>query len=207
VPKPADPCPLDGAVYSPHIYTFVFYMDQTKFQDATAEELEASVRAAREEASAWATPLWIGEFGVGPDDDAAHVRWMQTQGQLHDRYFASNAYWVWKEQSQGSWGLFDYDAQTNAWTERPQIVARVSRVHAARIAGTPRVVESTPAGDAIHVELEGGTATAAPHLIYVPERFAGATRATCDGAPVAATRDPATGLIEVACAGAVDVGP
>jgi endoglycosylceramidase len=207
IPTPKQPFPLDAAVYSPHVYTFVFYPDQTGFQNATAEQLEASVRAAREEATAWGTPLWIGEFGVGPTDDAAHTLWMQTQAQLHDRYFASNAFWLWKEQSQGSWGIFDYDAQTGAWTERPLVVARVSRVHVARIAGTPRSVESTPLGDGLRVELEPGTATTAPHVVYIPERFAASTRVVCDGTALAVTRDATTGLIEAPCAGVLEVGP
>ena len=205
IPKPAERFPIEGAVYAPHIYTFVFNLDPTRFQQATADEYEPSVRAAREEATAWGTPLLIGEFGVGPDNAAPNALWAQTQAQLHDRYFASNAFWVWKEQSQASWGLFDYDAATGAWTERPHVIAWVSRIHAARIAGTPRAVESSPAGDALRVEIEPGTGTAAPHLVYVPERFAATTRVTCDGAEVAGPREPATGLVEAACAGVLEV--
>jgi endoglycosylceramidase len=205
VPKPKAAFPIANGVYAPHIYTYVFYSDPTAFQNATAEDLEPSVRAAREEAVAWKTPLLIGEFGVGPSTDPQHTLWAQTQMQLHDRYFASNAFWLWKEQSQGSWGLFDYDATANTWTERPQVIAWVSRVHVARIAGTPRSVESTPAGDGLRVEIEPGTGTNAPHLVYIPERFAASAVATCDGANLAVTREPATGLIEVPCAGVVEV--
>ena len=205
IPKPAAPFPIANAVYSPHIYTYVFYPDPTAFRNATPEQLDASVRAAREEAVAWGTPLFVGEYGVAPVDDAPHNLWMQTQAQLHDRYSASNAFWLWKERSQGSWGLYDYDDATGAWTERPLVIRWVSRVHAARIAGTPRAVESTPAGDGLRVELEPGTATAAPHVVYVPERFAATFRATCDGAPVPAPRDPRTGTLEVPCRGVLEV--
>jgi endoglycosylceramidase len=207
VPKAKEPFPITGGVYSPHIYTFVFYPDQTKFQNATPEELEVSMRNARDEAAAWRTPLLIGEFGVGPNDEPAHVLWMQTQGQLHDRYFASNAFWVWKERSQASWGVYDYEPTTDTWTERPLVVGWVSRVHVARIAGTPRSVESSPAGDTLRVEIEPGSATSAPHLVYIPERFAATARATCDGVEVTAQRDPSNGLIAVSCAGVLDVAP
>ncbi len=206
VPRSAAPVALDGAVYAPHIYTFVFQPDQRAFERATPDDLEASVRGAREEAEAWGTPLLIGEFGVAPIDDAAHTRWMQTEAQLHDRYVASSAFWLWKEASQGSWGLFDHDASTGAWTERPLVVAWVSRVHVARIAGTPALVESTAQGDAIRVELRPGTATAAPHQIYVPERFAGSVVAQCDGVVIPAPREPATGLLEIPCGGVLEVG-
>ncbi|MEZ4294369.1 MAG: hypothetical protein R3B70_05300 [Polyangiaceae bacterium] len=41
----------------------------------------------------------------------------------------------------------------------------------------------------------------APHVLFVPsaDDFAPAFEITCDGAAVAAERDPATGLVEVAC--------
>jgi len=207
-PKPAAPFPTTGGVYAPHIYTFVFQPNRTPFQTATPAELEPSVMAARAEATAWHTPLFIGEFGCGPDgSDPQTDLWMQTQAQLHDRYLASDAFWVWKEQSQGRWGVFDHDDATGAWTERPQVIAWLSRVHAARIAGTPATVESSAAGDAIHVEIAPGSQTAAPSLIYVPERFAATTRVRCDGSEVAAARDPATGLVAITCGGAIDVGP
>jgi endoglycosylceramidase len=206
-PLSAAPFPVTAAVYSPHIYTFVFLPDPARFESATPADLEPSVRDARMEARAWGTPLLIGEFGLGPSADPQNELWMQTQAQLHDRYFASDAFWLWKERSQGYWGVFDYVAASDTWTERPQVVAWVSRVHVARVAGTPTVIESTPLGDAIHVEIAPGSGTAAPHLIYVPERLAASTRARCDDAEVATVRDPSTGLISIACGGVVDVGP
>lgn len=203
IPTPSEPFADPGAVYSPHIYTYVFQRDPRAFQMATFEELEASVRSAREEATAFRTPLWIGEWGVGPDTDEPHERWMQTQGQLHERYFASNAFWLWKEQSQGSWGLFDYDAATDAWTEREHVIARVSRIHVARVAGTPASIEASATGDEIRVELDA--AIDAPHAVYVPERFAATVHAACDGAALDVERDEATGIVELACDGVLEV--
>lgn len=201
IPTPKQPFPTTGAVYSPHIYTFVFQPDQTRFQNATAADLEPSVAAAREEATAFKTPLFIGEFGVSPDDTPQNNLWMRTQGQLHDRYFASNAFWVWKEQSQGSWGVYAYNAGT--WMERPNVVAWVSRIRLARIAGTPRSLESSALGDSTRLELE--SATEGQHLVYIPERYAAATRISCDGATIGATRDVATGLAAVSCKGTLEV--
>ncbi len=202
IPLPKVPFPVSGAVYSPHVYTYVFYADQGQFERATLDVLEPSVRAAREEADAWGTPLWIGEFGAAPTDDAAHAKWIQSEELLHDRYLASNAFWVWKEDSQGSWGLFSKD--TSGWIERPNIIGWVSRVRVARYASTPRLVEPSIAGDAVHVELAGGGS--APNLVYIPERFAATTAITCDGVPREGFRDSATGLVEVACGGVLEIG-
>jgi endoglycosylceramidase len=199
IPLPAEPTTDVSAVYAPHIYTYVFQADQTAFQNATFEDLENSVRAARTESDAWHTPLFIGEFGAGPTDDPAHARWMQTQMQLHDHYFASDAYWLWKEDSQASWGLFDHDAATGTWTERPLVVEWVSRIHVARIAGTPASLESSPSGD--RIELELASSIDAPNIVYIPERFATTAVARCDGTVLEAARDDATGLISLPCRG------
>lgn len=203
IPLAKAPFPVSGAVYAPHIYTYVFYSDQGPFERATLETLEPSVRAARDEATAWQTPLWIGEFGAAPTDDAAHATWIQTEELLHDRYLASNAFWVWKEDSQGSWGLFAKDG--TGWTERPNIIGWVSRVRVARYASPPRAVEPSLAGDAVRVELSG--AGAGPNLVYIPERFRATTQITCDGETRDLFRDPATGLVEVACGGVLEARP
>jgi endoglycosylceramidase len=206
VPESKTPFAVTGAVYAPHVYTFVFQPDPTAFDTFTADQLEPSVSAARGEADAWQTPLFIGEYGVGPGGGQNDL-WMETEAVLHDRYLASDAFWVWKEQSQGSWGLFDHDDTTGAWTERPQVVGWVSRLHAARIGGDPTAVDYDPTAQTLHVELAPGSATDAPTLVYVPERLAGGYQVRCDGAGVAAPRDPATGLVSVACGGMLDVGP
>jgi endoglycosylceramidase len=194
----ADPFPVRDAVYAPHIYTFVFYADSTQLENLTADTLEPSVQGAAAEAAAWHTPLLIGEYGIGPEQPNADL-WMGVQQTLHDRYFASDAFWVWKEESQGSWGVFDLAG--DVWTERPQVVAWISRVHAARIAGTVVSNEYDYTTGALRLEAHGAPA---PHEIYVPER--GATF-TCNDKAYAATRDAATGLVEVSCDGVLAVTP
>lgn len=197
-PLAKTPFAVDGAVYSPHIYTFVFSSDRGPLERLKAEDLVLSVEDARTEARAWKTPLFIGEFGIGPNDPNADL-WIGTQAELHDRLLASNAIWLWRETSQGSWGLYDADG-----SERPRVLAWLSRIHAARIAGdvvrnawdhvTERLVLETKGGDA-------------PHVIYIPERQATTFRATCNGTATPAPRDTATGLVEIACDGTLAIDP
>ena len=205
VPKAMAPFPVEGAVYAPHVYTLVFYSDQGPLQRLQPSDLEPSVEAARGEADAWHAPLLFGEFGVGPTTANADL-WMGVEAELHDRFLASDAFWVWKEQSQGSWGVFDH-AEPDTWTERPQVVAWISRVHAARIAG--EVVANTydHTTGALHLEIARGSAGGNAHAIYVPERAAASFAIACDGAAVTAARDATTGLVDVACDGALDVTP
>jgi hypothetical protein len=123
---------------------------------------------------------------------------MGTQAELHDRYLASDAFWVWKENSQASWGVFDRVGDT--WVERPQVVGWLSRVHAARISGEVIANEYDHVARTLRLE----TRSSGTHSIYVPdETFS----ISCNGTPLAGTRDPATGLVEVACDGTLTAGP
>jgi endoglycosylceramidase len=195
-PLATAPFPTTAAVYAPHIYTYVFNSDPTQLQTLTADALEASVAGARTEATAWTTPLLIGEYGIGPSQPNADL-WMGVQATLHDRYLASDAFWLWKEDSQGAWGLFDRAG--DAWVERPQVVAWLSRVHAARIAGTVVANEYEATAGTLRLETHGGTIA---HSIYTP---AVTFTATCNGAALNGERDPATGLVELACDGVLVV--
>jgi endoglycosylceramidase len=195
------PFPEPNAVYSPHIYTFVFSPDRTHLERLQPSDLETSVRDARTEAEAWKTPLFIGEFGIGPTDPNADL-WMNVQSELHDAVLASNAFWVWKEQSQASWGVHAWDGAQ--WSERPQVVSWVSRIHAARIAGTVVANQWDRLAESLTLVTTGARQ---PHAIYIPERFAATARVRCNDAPLAPSRDAITGLVAVDCDGSLQVDP
>jgi endoglycosylceramidase len=205
VPEADAPFPTTGAVYAPHVYTFIFGGNPEPLENLEPDDLEPSVEAARREAAAWETPLYFGEFGLGPDAPNADL-WMGVQAELHDLHLAGDAFWVWKEESQARWGVFDHDAETDTWTERDQVVRWISRVHAARIAGAPvaNVYDRTTGG--LRLEIEPGTTGGLAHEIYIPERAADGFAMTCDGAALAGlARDPTTGLVAVSCEGALEV--
>ncbi len=82
-----------------------------------------------------------------------------------DEYFAGASFWLWKEESQGSWGLFDHDAATDAWTERAAFVSALSRPHASRVAGTPSGTEWNAAARSLTVRYDG--AIGAPNVLWV----------------------------------------
>ncbi len=198
--------PVRGAVYAPHIYTYVFDSDPTQLDNLTADTLEPSVEAARGEAKAWHVPLLVTEFGISPFATNADL-WMGTEAELHDRFLASDAFWVWKEDSQGGWGVFDHDSTTDTWTERPQVVAWVSRVHAARIAGDVVANTYDHVAGTLHLEVARGSTHGKPHVIYIPERAAQTFAATCNGVALAPVRDDGDGTISVICDGALDIAP
>ncbi len=202
-PLAAAPFPVSGAVYSPHIYTFIFGMAEDRLAALTKDDLRPSIDNARAEAEAWAAPLYIGEFGCGPTGTNSDL-WMRWQQELHDEYLASSAFWLWKEDSQGSWGL--HDKVGDDWVERPQVVGWLSRIHAERISGDPLRVSYDGASGALEVDSAG--AGGAAHEIYIPEASAPSFAVSCAGESVPdLTRDAATGLISVVCDGLLVVTP
>jgi endoglycosylceramidase len=200
-PLATAPFPVAGAVYAPHAYTFVFGSQDDLLAAASKEDLRPGIVNARAEADAWGVPLFIGEFGIGPDRDNADS-WMQWQSELHDEVLASDGFWLWKEISQGGWGL--YDLVDGAWVERPQVVGWVSRLHAARIAAGAAMVDSTSGQLVIDIVEDP---IDEPTVVYVPEASEATFAATCDGAALAGARDPATGLVELPCPGRLVVTP
>ncbi len=201
-PLAGEPFPVAGAVYAPHIYTFIFGDQSERLTGLTREALRPSVSSAAAEATAWGTPLYIGEFGCGPDTINADL-WMRWQAELHDEYLAGDAFWLWKEDSQASWGV--HERVADGWQERPQVVGWVSRIHAQRIAGSPQRVAWDGQTGSFELEATGGDA---PHELYIPEPSAVTFAATCNDQLVSGlTRDPATGVVQVACSGRLAVTP
>ena len=82
-----------NVVYAPHIYTGVFTADQevasTRFFPS-----ENGYRSAALDAKVLGLPLWVGEFGNSPQDDATLLT---TSYRLQDQYGVGGAIWLWKE--------------------------------------------------------------------------------------------------------------
>jgi endoglycosylceramidase len=184
--------PVAGAIFAPHIYELVVGGTDEQLANLTREDIEPSFRIAKAEASAWGTPWMIGEFGAGPSV-TNYQTYLTQLYDLQDEYLVSSALWLWKEDSQGRWGLFD--RQNEAWPERRDMVELVSRPYARRIAGTPKAMRF--ADDALVVSYED--ALELPNLIFVPERFA-VESVRCDAERVA-VEAAQSGIIEVVCAG------
>jgi endoglycosylceramidase len=199
----AEHAPRPGSVYAPHVYTLAFTGSAEQRASMTKDTLAPSNEAAREEADSWKAPLAITEFGFGPSDPRAddYLAW---QSELQDEVQASAFFWLWKEESQGSWGLFDHDAATGAWTERDHVRRALAKVAPEAVGGWPVRFGYDRAAKRFELVFDADAAVTAPTRLHVPEAgdFAPAFDVTCDGAAVAAARDAATGVVEVACGGA-----
>lgn len=194
--------PWPGTVYAPHVYTLSFDGTDAEHEAMTKETLRPSNESAKAEAESWEAPLAVGEYGYDPNGIQAES-YLSWQIELQDEYQASGFLWVWKEQSQGRWGLFEYDDATGQWTERPAVRKAVSRVVPEAVSGWPKTFGFDRSAQRFEMVFVADPKVSAPHVLFVPgpDDFAATFEITCDGAPVAAERDPASGLVEVPCGG------
>jgi len=197
---PADRDPIPGTVYAPHVYTLAFGGSDAQHEGMTKDTLRPSNDSARFEADSWKAPLAVGEFGYDPNGIQAD-NYLTWQTELQDEYQASGFLWVWKEESQGSWGVFDHDDATGAWTERDHVRKAISRVVPEAIAGWPTKFGYDRVARRFELTFTGDPAVTAPHRLFVPgpDDFAASFEITCDGVTVSAARDAATGVVELAC--------
>lgn len=201
------PLSLDGVVYAPHVYTHVFTQgDDSQWRSSfTLDDLRPSNESARQEADSWHAPLFVGEFGWGPNDArfADYVGW---QLDLQDELMASSTIWLWKEQDEstggGAWGLFDRDATTGTWSERASARRVFARVFPEAIGGWPESWRWDANARRFTLTLIGVPSVTAPTLLHLPlaEDAPGTFVLTCDGKTIDATPDD-DGVVSIACNG------
>ncbi|MEZ4390597.1 MAG: cellulase family glycosylhydrolase [Polyangiales bacterium] len=183
-PRPSAPFAVAGGVYAPHTYPLSFTGTDAQRMGFTAETLVPSVRSAREEAGLWGVPLAVTEWGYDPRGiraEAYYDAMMSAQG----RYGASSFLWLWKEQSQDSWGLHAWDAPSRSWTERAEVFRWVARPRPVAVAGDLESWSWDPSARALTVRYAPRPEVTAPHELWLPAAL-GAWTLRCDGATGAA---------------------
>ncbi len=192
-----------GSVYAPHVYTGVFAMgcDEKCRDSFTLEGLRKSNENARFEAESWKAPLFISELGFDPRSPR-FGDWVSYQLELEDEYMASSTWWLWKENSEGSWGFFDWNAADDTWTERAAARKAFARVQPRAIGGWPEKWKWDALTKRFELDLIGDPKVTAPTIVHVPlaEDLKATWKASCDGASVSATPDE-RGDLTIPCAG------
>lgn len=191
------PFAVPGAVYAPHGYTLSFDATDAQRMSFTRTTLRRSHTNAIAEAESWSAALFIGEWGYGPTDIRASDYYID-QLDIQDELFESSTFWVWKEESQGSWGLFDHDPVTDAWTPRRAVVDPLSTLpRVERLAGWPIVETPDPSFPSYpSYRFEGDASVTAPNVVWFQSREV--NQAICDGVAGPLLPD---GFSEVACGG------
>ena len=194
----------EQGVYAPHIYTFSFGDNAAALNNLSIDDLRPNLESAVAEAGGWQSPLFVGEWGISPEapNAASYVQWTYD---LLDEHLLHSTVWLWKENSQDSWGLFDWDEENEGWVERPEVFAGHARPYVPAIAGEPISVRFDADAQRLELRYEGRE-DLVPSRLHVPAEpwYPATFTVSCDGETVAteADRDPLSGEIEVVCSGA-----
>lgn len=185
-------------VYAPHLYTLAFSDPDGELATLEKSRLEQNFSNAERERASWQTPMLIGEWGIGPTADNAdnYTRWMY---EYFDSYGWSAATWLWKENSQGRWGFYDYDDANDTWTPRPTVQGWHARPWARAIGGRRQAMSWNPDTGIFELRFDG-RADGAPSEIVWPG-VAGSVEVFCDEVSVE-TREIADGpaqILELSC--------
>jgi endoglycosylceramidase len=189
---PAAPWSSGPGVYAPHIYTGQFSIpSQNGWESEDPSVLFQSMQNAHDEAAAWATPLFVTEFGCDVSVPRG-PKWFAAELDLQDRFLASSTAWAWEP---GGWG-FREDASIPP-KGRPELAFVVSRPYPRAVAGDLLAIER-PAPGHLRVRYRATARTKGlPHEVSASADHFTDVRFTCDGAPV----EPrlAKGRAEVTC--------
>lgn len=195
-PVPSSPFAVTGGVYAPHTYPVSFTGTDAQRMAFTRDTLAPSVRSARDEATAWGTPLAITEWGYDPAGIRAD-RYYELMQDVQGAYGASAMLWLWKERSQGSWGMHRWDDARGVWEERAEVFQWLARPRPVAIAGDLRSWSWDAAARVFTVRWDRRADVTAPHELWLPPPSTAWTL-RCDGATDIAVE--ASGRARVRCA-------
>jgi endoglycosylceramidase len=191
---PSEPFLDDNLVYAPHFYPQLVGR-QADSVEGWVNQIRESLEAMAREAEAWGNAaLVVGEWGADPADPGTAL-YAEAFHQVMDTIGGGHALWLWKENSQGRWGLFDYVEASGSGNGETWVL----REDAARHFGPPmalavpgRLIEHRfePATASLTVRFEArGTETAGPLLYLPPSWSPDGYTVLLDNVPVTVTVD------------------
>lgn len=200
VPDPI-PWPTPGTVYAPHFYTNAFFNPGDAAAgypniSPTDPGITLSINNSMAEASKFSAPLLLGEFGFTPKA-AQYAQTMAAIYTLTNANAISTAQWVWKENSQDSWGFYDF---TNGQpTLRQEAAAATAQPYPQAISGRLRSAAVATTGElTVNFVYQD---TGQPHQLFVPVTygFANGFEVQCGGESVEPINTDDAGRVTVEC--------
>ncbi len=201
VPNPI-PWPTAGTVYAPHFYIKAFFSPGDAAAgypniSPTDPDISTSITNSMNEAKAFSAPLLLGEFGFTPKA-AQYAATLNAIYTLTNANAVSTAQWVWKENSQDSWGFYDF---TNGQpTLRETAAAATAQAYPQAISGRLKTAAYDTATSTLTVDVVYKN-TGQPHQIFVPTAygFKNGFTATCAGKEIQPTSTDDSGWVTLKC--------
>lgn len=186
-----------GTVYAPHIYTYAFTSTDEQKQSMTKDQLRRSHDNALVEAESWNAHLMVTEWGFDPNGikGSEYLTWQTEHLELDQ---ASSFFWLWKEESQGRWGCFDYDEPSGSWSPRLELKKVLGRVRPFAVAGWPESYAFDRTTGRFELAFVSDPAIQGPTVIAVAPVLGPVTQVTCDGSEVGGQPD-GYGMMDVPC--------
>lgn len=178
----AKPFPDGNVVYAPHMYPQSFVGPTENTQEGWINALDDSFSAMFDEAASYGAATVLGEWGANPADDSS-APYVDAIFELLERHHMGEAFWLWKENSQGSWGFYDIDGSGH-WMRREAGFSRMERPYPLAVPGTLNNFHFDAATRTFSVSFTAKGGEAAP-LVYLPaSRYPSGIRATLNGKAV-----------------------
>ena len=130
----------------------------------------------------WGAALVLGEWGANPRNESS-AAYMRASREIFNQYLMGEAFWLWKENCQGFWGLYDYIEEDDSWSFN-EVAAKelgTPTVHA-----VPGVFKSLSFDyDAVRLTAEVETQESGWGQLFLPTRwYPEGPTVTLDGAVV-----------------------
>lgn len=186
-----------NVVLSMHAYTHVYTVDTFLHQKPDRASYpwggyEQSYAWADREAKAMNAALFVSEFGEGPSYEFVIANQLAEQ----ERHLVGFAFWVWKENGEGNWGMFDAPSSPSASsgclrTSRERLLAAVYP----RASGDPHLRYHYDPDTGFFTLEATGTSGDPPTLVHIPAEVTGSV--TTGGAVRITTADNPGGSREI----------
>lgn len=180
-----EPFPDAHVVYTPHLYPGLAGRNATTVLGWISTLNRTFEEMAKEAASYGDVPVVIGEWGADPRRESGTI-YATAFLSLVTRFGYGSALWLWKEESQGFWGLHDRDPNTGRWVPRTDAFVTFSPPHVQAVPGHFVEMSWDPESRVFEATFEArGGETAGP-LLYLPRSwYPEGIDLTLDGEPIA----------------------
>ncbi len=167
-----------NVVLALHAYTHIYTFDTFAHQDPRTATYpwggyDQSYAFAEREAKAMRAALFVSEFGNGPADDGVILANQIAEQERHRLGFA---FWTWKENGSGGWGMFDPPPPSapasSAGCIRLQRNRMLAQVYPALTADPSLTYAYEPASGAFTLSARG-RAGDAPTIVVIPRTVTG----------------------------------
>ena len=154
-------------VYTPHMYP-PFSDTETWDSAKWIEELTYTYDRMMQEKEDWGAALVLGEWGANPRWEGS-IPYIRASHRIFNDRLMGQTFWLWKENCQGFWGLYDRNEDEDTWTLNEQAAKEVGQPTVHAVPGVFKSLGFDPETSRLTAEIETGEAGWAQ--IFLPSRW------------------------------------